>query len=288
MYVPMKRKYPFWYFEYGVLYRKDDMICFKNKNGEIEIPFNQIGCVMVGPGVNLSSNVLVHAVKHKTNLCLSTSTNSISTIVSTKAIFGNPVNSWLQLEVHKSPSKNFEGAKKLLLYRFPFLHERIKLSKNVRELRGIEAAQVRKMYNKVFGKSFRRIHSDNNKKSNNFKINVANNALYNIVFVCLIEYGINPHLGFIHGKNCRNALVFDIADVIKNEDFYRMILISKDFKDLMNKTSRLLYSKKFFSRMEVILDDLYSLSKKKEASELWTSSRSSLDLVKKIEPPNNG
>ncbi len=94
----------------------------------------------------------------------------------------------------------------------------IKLANNVNELLLKEAIATKQLYKYAatvcIQKDFNRDHngSDN---TNNF-LNHGNYLAYGLAATCLWVLGLSHSFAIIHGKTRRGALVFDIADLIKD------------------------------------------------------------------------
>ena len=94
----------------------------------------------------------------------------------------------------------------------------VKLATNVGELLLKEAIATKELYKfaaKVTEqKNFTRNH-DNGDTANNF-LNHGNYLAYGLAATCLWVLGISHSFAIIHGKTRRGALVFDIADLVKD------------------------------------------------------------------------
>lgn len=276
----LKNRFPFWYFEHCSVYRKDNNLILKSENHEIEIPYDNVGMILLGPGVNISSNSISHAIKHKTQISISTSNQVPSAILSTKGYHGSGEWAYQQAITSINKNKKMIKAKYLTELRFPHLKNEIMLAKNIRTVQGIEGAEVRKIYQKVFGQSFKRTHTDEDPM--NYRINIANNALYNLLMIVCIEYGLSPHLAFIHGKR-RNGFIYDLADVFKTVEYYTLIKKSKDIKTCLKNLSNYLYNKDFFDTIEGVLKNVFDNTKVEQSTDIWSQGSSIGDYLQEFE-----
>lgn len=276
----LKNRFPFWYFEHCSVFRKDNNLVLQSEDHEILVPYNNIGLLLLGPGVNMSSNSISHAIKNNTQIAISTSTQVPSCVVSTKGNFGSGDWAYQQALIHINKKKKLEKAIYMVGLRFPYLKEKLIKSKSIRTIQGIEGAEVRKIYQKVFGKSFKRIHDSED--ISNYKINVSNNALYSLMGLICIEYGLSPHLAFIHGRS-RNSFIYDLADVFKTEEYYQLIKKSKDLKKCLLNLSDYLHNKDFFQKIEEVLKNVFDITKREQVPNLWIQSSSFNDYLQEFE-----
>lgn len=96
--------------------------------------------------------------------------------------------------------------------------ERTEGAVNTTDLLSIEAQLTKKLYkhasNAVDTKGFKRIHQSGD-SANDF-LNHGNYLAYGLAASCLWVLGIPHGFAVLHGKTRRGALVFDVADLIKD------------------------------------------------------------------------
>ncbi|NPA68274.1 MAG: type I-F CRISPR-associated endonuclease Cas1 [Chlorobi bacterium] len=98
-----------------------------------------------------------------------------------------------------------------------FFLKRINTAKNVQEILMFEAEYVKeiyKMFTVNYNTDFTRNHNDT--KGINGILTQLNYLCYSIANVVLYTLGINHTFSVLHGKTRRGALVFDVADLIKD------------------------------------------------------------------------
>lgn len=124
-----------------------------------------------------------------------------------------------------------------------------------------EGRFVKKFYSMAaenIGISFTRDKKDKVEDGINLKLSHGNYLAYGHAAVCLWVLGIPHGLSILHGKTRRGALVFDVADIIKEAVVLRIAFSS--FKEgLSMKEFRSLYFEEV--RKHKILDHLFTIVK---------------------------
>lgn len=238
---PLKRLSPWCYIEHGKLYRKDFLITFETKESIYQIPLDSFAMLLVGPGVNISSNCLSHIGKYNGTLAISSSSAIPKMIYSSLHSSGNARLSEKQALLFSSKNKRLDTSKVFCNFRFENEKERINKARSLSELMGIEGSLVKKIYQQVFGKTFKRKYDCDD--SINKILNIANNALYSYSFVVCTRLGLNPHLGFYHSSR-RNGLLFDLGDMLKTKEYYSILkegAYNSKVSEVLKKISNLIY-----------------------------------------------
>jgi len=203
---------------------------------------------MLGPGVSFSSNAVSNMVKNECFISISSASQTPKVFLSTFCETGNADFTLNQVELFSNRNSRFSIAKSIMIEKFK--DNSFEICKSTNELMLKEARITKKLYENIFGKYFRRIYD---KKSDfvNAKINIANNAVYNYCGSIIHLLGLCPHIGFIHGK-IRNAFIFDLSELIKTEDYYKILNVSLDFKSMLNEVNIFIKNNKQKNIMEFL------------------------------------
>jgi CRISP-associated protein Cas1 len=258
--------FPFLYLEHGSLYRKDETIIFENQEGKQQVPLDSFIMLMLGPGVSFSSNAVSNMVNKECFIAISSASQNPKVFLSAFCETGNADFTINQVSLFSNRNVRFSIAKQIMIEKFKDIS--FDNCKSTNELMLKEARITKKLYENIFGKEFKRIYD---KKSDfvNAKINIANNALYNYCGSIIHLLGLCPHIGFIHGK-IRNAFIFDLSELIKVEEYYKLINSSVDFKSMLNKINIFIKNEKQKNIME-FLQNVFNKDKESEIGETTNS-----------------
>jgi CRISPR/Cas system-associated endonuclease Cas1 len=240
--------YPFLYLEHGSLYRKDETIIFENKLGKQQIPLDSFIMLMFGPGVSFSSNAVSNMVNNECFIAISSASQNPKVFLTTFCETGNANFTINQVSLFSNRNSRFSIAKSIMKDKFQ--DDTFENCKSTNELMLKEARITRKLYSSIFGNDFKRSY-DKKSDFSNAKINIANNAVYNYCGAIIHLLGLCPHIGFIHGK-IRNAFIFDLSELIKTEEYYKLVNLSPDFKTMLNETNLFIKSTKQKKVMEFL------------------------------------
>ena len=218
---------------------------FFSNSGELNIPMD-LGMLLIGPGVSISSNSIMFAIKNWLHLAFSSETNVPTGIIPTTGKLGSREFAKNQALFYSDDKKSLDYALVLLKKRFDDID--ITPSASIEQIRGIEGIKVKNLYKQIFGSNFKRNFSAIDQI--NVNINLSNNAIYNLVQLSCIQFGLSPHLGLIHKK--RNSFVYDVSDSFKTYDYYNIIKQSPSSKDCLLLLNKYLLSIKFFNQIEDI------------------------------------
>lgn len=144
------------------------------------------------------------------------------------------------------------------------------LRRSIDQLRGIEGARVRRLYQiyaNTYGINWKGRQYDQNTWDNTDPINrclsVATSCLYGIVEAAIIAAGYSPALGFIHtGKPL--SFVYDIADIVKFEKlvpyaFKCAATVNENHERVIRIGCRNLFREtKLLDRLVPLIDDVLS------------------------------
>jgi CRISPR-associated protein Cas1 len=254
----IKNSIPFIYLEHGTLFRKDADIVFKNKESETHVPLDSFITIMLGPGVNFSSNAVSHIARNDCFIAISSSDQMPKVFLTTFNRIGNPEYSIKQVEIYQNRNTKLDASKKLIFNKFK--DESFLEQKSTNELMLKEARVTKKMYRNIFGEEFTRNFSRDSDEVNR-KINIGNNAVYNYCSAVIHLLGLSPHLGVLHGKK-RNALVFDFSEIFKNEEYYNIINNTNDIKETLQKIS--IHCRTYHPQLMEYIEDVFGTYQESE------------------------
>lgn len=255
----LKRKFPYWFIKESHLYRKDSSLEISQNGDTVSMDLSEIGFLLIGNGCQITSNLLSHISRHKGHICFSSSTGVPTAILSTNGNYGT--NKWpsIQSKFYNNKNLSFNVSKKILLNKNPELSLRINCSKNKRSLFGIEGSASKKVFKQVYGNKFKREYK--NTCHLNTLINIAHNTIYNASYVFCHEYGLSPHLGFLHGAK-RNSFIYDLSEIYKNKEMYSLIAGNETIVELHQKLSNHMFETNIFKKMENLINDIFDIDKK--------------------------
>lgn len=239
----LTKRVPYWYLDHCKIGVKNGNVFASSESGSLNIPVD-VGLLLLGPGVSITTNALTLSSKLKINVAVSSSNNTPSCILSVVGKIGSQDYAKNQASFVSDPSRSIIIAKNLIKQRFPLIHLNNPLK--IEQLRGIEGSEVKKLYKSVFGPNFIRNYKSTD--DSNVFLNIANNTLYNLTKLACIQYGLSPHLGFIHKK--RNSFVYDISDVFKITEYFSEIRDSNSIKSCLSRLNEYFIKIKFFKKIE--------------------------------------
>ena len=241
--IQLKKRNLMVFLNYGLLEVQDGAFVLVDKKGvRVHIPIGGIACIFLEPGttithaaVSLASDVgtlLVWVGEQGVRLYASGQPGGAR---SDKLLYqaNLALDDALRLKVVRA------------MYKFRFNSEP-PAKRSIEQLRGIEGARVRNLY-QIFAKKYhvRWINRSYNPKDwdqadpINKALSVANHALYGICEAAILAAGYAPAIGFIHsGKPL--SFVYDIADLFKFETVVPIAfqVISENVSNPVNEVRR--------------------------------------------------
>lgn len=218
--IPLKDRNSMIFIGMGQIDVKDGAFVVIDKNGErMHIPVGSIACIMLEPGTRVS-----HAAIKLASVC-----GTLLIWVGEAGVrlysAGQPGGArsdklLYQAKLALDESLRLKVVRKMFEYRFG---EQAPERRSVDQLRGIEGARVRKIYQllaKQYGVEWHgRNYDVKSWKSGdiiNQCISTATSCLYGLTEAAILAAGYAPAIGFLHtGKPL--SFVYDIADLIKFE-----------------------------------------------------------------------
>ena len=218
--IPMKERVSLLFLERGYLDVRDGAFVLEDITGvRIHIPVGGIACLMLEPGIRVSHAAVTLASRVG---CLLVWVGEAAVRVYSSGQPGGARSDRLlyQAKLALDDSARLKVVRKMYAIRYG---EAPPERRSVEQLRGIEGARVRKMYDalaKQFGvqwvkRSYDPLDWDTSDLTNRC-LSSATSCLYGITEAAVLAAGYAPAVGFIHtGKPL--SFVYDIADLVKFE-----------------------------------------------------------------------
>lgn len=216
--IPMKDRVSMVFLEYGQIDVLDGAFVLVDKNGvRTHIPVGSIACIMLEPGTRVSHAAAVLAARVGT-LLVWVGEGGVRLYAS-----GQPGGARADRLLHQArlaldESARLKVVRKMYELRFG---EAPPQRRSVEQLRGIEGARVRRMYQvlaRQHGLRWERRNYDTQQwdasDTANRCLSAATACLYGITEAAVLAAGYAPAVGFIHtGKPL--SFVYDVADIFK-------------------------------------------------------------------------
>lgn len=207
------------YLEHGRLDKKDDSLALYQEDGEIHLPIDQLGLVMLGPGTTITHRAVQMLAE---NACMVSWTgeqgvrmyaHSTGATHSSRRILH-------QAKMFFDEETRIQVVRRMYQKRFD---EQLDETISIEQIRGMEGARVRKAYQEAafeIGVEWKKRNYDQDNWDSadplNRALSAANSCLYGICHAAIIAAGYSPAIGFIH-KGKMLSFVYDIADFYKTE-----------------------------------------------------------------------
>lgn len=224
--VPHADRHGLMWLERGRLAVEDGNLVFttagnsKLEAGAYEIPFQQVSCMLLGPGTVISHDALRLLARQQTGV-LAIGSKGIRLYASSMP-FG-PDRSALarkQATLWANEITRIDIVRKMYEYRFG--EALPDYARDVSSLRGIEGKRIKKVYERLaqqYGVEWKGRRFDRNDPESDDNINKAINhattATYAASQIAVAVTGTIPQLGFIHESSGR-AFALDIADLFRS------------------------------------------------------------------------
>lgn len=216
--IPMKDRSSMIFIQYGKIDVKDGAFVVIDKTGErMQIPVGSIACIMLEPGTRVSHAAIKLAAQVGT-LLVWVGEAGVRLYASGQPGGARSDRLLYQAKLALDDELRLKVVRKMYELRFG---EKSPERRSVEQLRGIEGARVRKLYElmaKQYGVTWKGRRYDPKDWKMGDKINqcisAANACLYGITEAAVLAAGYAPAVGFIHtGKPL--SFVYDIADIYK-------------------------------------------------------------------------
>jgi len=216
--IAMKERVSMIFIQYGQIDVKDGAFVVIDKNGvRTHIPVGSVACIMLEPGTRVSHMAAALAARVGTLLCW-VGEGGVRVYSSGQPGGARSDRLLYQAKLALDDTARLKVVRKMYELRFG---EKPPERRSVEQLRGIEGARVRKLYEllaKQHGLKWTRRNYDPNNWDASDKLNklvsAANACLYGVTEAAVLAAGYAPAVGFIHsGKPL--SFVYDIADIFK-------------------------------------------------------------------------
>jgi CRISPR-associated protein Cas1 len=188
-----------------------------DRTDTIYIPTAALSCLLLGPGVSITTRALATLARHGTSV-LCTGSGGVRAYA---AILPDSLTThWLEQQVQawSDPDRHLDVAIRMYAMRFDDdIPDNVTLAK----LRGMEGHRMKSLYRILaqqhgIGRFRRNYHPDQWHEQDpvNLALSAANTCLYGIVHAAILALGCSPALRFVHAGK-QHAFVYDIADLYK-------------------------------------------------------------------------
>src|SRR5712692_4793287 len=218
--IAMKERVSMLFIEYGQIDVLDGAFVVVDKTGvRTHIPVGSVACLMLEPGTRVS-HAAVTLASRVGCLLVWVGEAGVRLYASGQPGGARPDRLLYQAKLALDDIAHLKVVRKMYEFRFG---EKSPERRSIEQLRGIEGARVRKMYELLaqrYGLKWeKRQYDPNNWDSSdvlNKCVSAANACLYGITEAAVLAAGYAPAIGFIHtGKPL--SFVYDIADLVKFE-----------------------------------------------------------------------
>ncbi|MFJ2094671.1 type I-E CRISPR-associated endonuclease Cas1e [Streptomyces sp. NPDC087901] len=184
----------------------------------VYLPTAALSCLLLGPGVSITTRALATLARHGTSVICTGSTG----VRAYAAILPDSLTThWLERQVTAWADLNQRLSTATRMYDLRFSPDQAPSNATLDQLRGLEGQRMKSLY-KIqaeqhgIGRFRRNYHPDqwDTQDPVNLALSAANTCLYGIVHAAILALGCSPALGFVHtGK--QHAFVYDVADLYK-------------------------------------------------------------------------
>lgn len=188
-----------------------------HRTDTVYIPTAALSCLLLGPGVSITTRALTTLARHGTSV-VCTGSGGVRAYA---AILPDSLTThWLEQQVNNwsDPACRLDVAKRMYAMRFG---DDVPASVTLAQLRGMEGQRMKALYRILaqqhgIGRFRRNYHPDQWHQQDpvNLALSAANTCLYGITHAALLALGCSPALGFVHAGT-QHAFVYDIADLYK-------------------------------------------------------------------------
>jgi len=212
-------RWSYLYLEQGRLERDAASLAFHGKEGHVQIPINQIGLLLLGPGTTVTQAAMKALMDNRSLVCW---TGEAGARLYAHGAGGARSSRRLlrQAQLFCSEEARIQVIRRMYQKRFP---DPLRPEVTLEQIRGMEGARVRAAYQAMalnYGVQWdHRLYDPGNwdyADPINRALSTANALLYGVCHAAILAAGYSPAIGFIHtGKML--SFVYDIADLYKTE-----------------------------------------------------------------------
>ncbi len=207
------------YLEHGRLDEKSGALLFHGADGSIEIPINQLGLLLLGPGTTTSHAAMRFLADNNTLVCW-TGEQGVRMYAHSTGGSHSSKRLLRQAVLYANMETRIAVIRRMYNMRFP---EKLADTVSLDTVRGMEGHRVRESYRKLAeehgviwrGRTYNPQNWDQADPLNR-ALSSAFSCLYGLCHAAILSAGYSPAIGFIHtGKML--SFVYDIADLYKME-----------------------------------------------------------------------
>ncbi|WMI61977.1 type I-E CRISPR-associated endonuclease Cas1e (plasmid) [Streptomyces rochei] len=191
-----------------------------NRTDLVYIPTAALSCLLLGPGVSITTPALTTLARHGTSV-VCVGAGGVRTYAG--ILPDSLTTHWLerQATAWADPAQRLDVA--IRMYQKRFAETDMPDITSLEQLRGMEGHRMKAFYKILaqqhgIGRFRRNYHPDQWHAQDpvNLALSAANTCLYGIVHAALLALGLSPAMGFVHAGT-QHAFVYDIADLYKTE-----------------------------------------------------------------------
>jgi len=207
------------YLEHGHLEMSDDALVFHRVDGSIQLPIDQLGVVLLGPGTTITHAAIECLARNNTLICWA---GEQGVRLYAHSTGGTHLSSRLlrQAVLYANMETRVQVIRRMYGKRFP---EPLSEDLTLDQIRGMEGYRVRSAYARIaeeIGVAWTGRNYDQTSWTRadplNRALSAANACLYGICHASILSAGYSAAIGFIHtGKML--SFVYDIADLYKTD-----------------------------------------------------------------------
>ncbi|MFI1884411.1 type I-E CRISPR-associated endonuclease Cas1e [Streptomyces jumonjinensis] len=191
-----------------------------NRTDLVYIPTAALSCLLLGPGVSITTPALTTLARHGTSV-VCTGAGGVRAYAG--ILPDSLTTHWLEQQVTNWTDPTQRLAVATRMYTMRFRDAELPDTVTLEQLRGMEGQRMKALYKILaqqhgIGRFRRNYHPDQWHAQDpvNLALSSANTCLYGIVHAALLALGLSPALGFVHAGT-QHAFVYDIADLYKAE-----------------------------------------------------------------------
>ncbi|WP_369394991.1 type I-E CRISPR-associated endonuclease Cas1e [Streptomyces sp. CG1] len=189
-----------------------------NRTDTVYIPTAALTCLLLGPGVSITTRALTTLARHGTSV-VCTGAGGVRAYAG--ILPDSLTTHWLEQQVTawSDPDQRLDVATRM--YEMRFGDDTVPDGTTLAQLRGMEGQRMKALYKLLaqkhgIGRFRRNYHPDQWHQQDpvNLALSAANTCLYGIIHAALLALGCSPALGFVH-TGTQHAFVYDVADLYK-------------------------------------------------------------------------
>ncbi|MFF9779462.1 type I-E CRISPR-associated endonuclease Cas1e [Streptomyces sp. NPDC013978] len=189
-----------------------------NRTDTVHIPTAALTCLLLGPGVSITTRALTTLARHGTSV-ICTGAGGVRAYAG--ILPDSLTTRWLEHQVAAWADPDQRLAVATRMYEMRFGDDTVPHATTLAQLRGMEGQRMKALYKLLaqqhgIGRFRRNYHPDQWHQQDpvNLALSASNTCLYGIIHAAVLALGCSPALGFVH-TGTQHAFVYDIADLYK-------------------------------------------------------------------------